>query len=114
MIIGDIILNNNENLATLCSYISSYIPSKALINIKNVLKLFLMSKDKIELQINKKCYKYIDDLNRIGLLYLSNTIFKSMTIFMIIIMIYLIYAYLNIESNLLNIPTKRMLYHQLM
>ena len=81
-------------MAVLC-YISGYVAKKAYGTKKcEECKAFVMSEDTIQLEIDEECLKYIDDLNRGGLLYMF--------------MIYLIYAYLNMKLTLLNVHMKRM------
>ena len=70
-------LNTNDDIAVLC-YLSGYVAKKAYgSKICEECKAFVMSEDTIQLEIDEECLKYIDDLNRRGLLYPSNILFYT-------------------------------------
>ena len=73
-------LNTNDDMAVLC-YIYDYVAKKAYRSKKyEESKAFVISEDTIQLEIDKEFLKYIDDLNRGGLLYPSNILFKVIQI----------------------------------
>ena len=94
-------------MVILC-YISVYVPNKAYKSKKyKECQLFLISEVKIILELNKKYFNYIEDINRIDYYIYIILYLKVYKLFMM----YLIYTYINFKTILLNVPTKRMLYH---